>query len=810
MSYTANGVLNLKTIKALRGEIFSLDLGQTLAGTLTAWMKKSPDATSFRPFTIENNRFLTLSAVETSDYYDTENVLIESIVGKWYFDVEQVLDPLKPFEAKTIYRGTILFQGDITNSCGVVVNNGVMTVEGDLVDNTDPKNPIILTPDLQQVTEEGNQTTNSLIVYNTINQTSSQIHTSSLGTFNDLDNSSLSFFDSKNIQGQINGRKNTILLTNRTIAGEAIFSFKDNKPIGSYIIATLDDITGGMQDLQQTLDNGSYAEYDGGTSFIDVLSGDTDDREFIVQTGNGTVSYGAVFTNNVSSQLISANGTIKGEFISENGKPRIVNTNIGLGSNIFSFEDIVVDGVNIKVPAKSSPGTYILATTDDISDNGGIIVYNVKDYGALGDGLTDDTVAIQTTINTCFAEGGGVVYFPNGIYIIGGALQNDVGVDLVDYNSQIYVPQENFTATTRRTIEFLGETPPNFLQSAGIGSTIPPNTGAVLRSTIQGSGVRPSVICNRGASSNAAELSFTTTFFKNIGIQITPNVTSKLTMGGINCEFSANANFENVTVFPYNLNLVNSGKPDVIDIVGIAMPKVNDEHINVLNKCSVGGFTQGYLLGEHTSAYDVVAICCLNGFNQTANYHMGNYNKISAFWCQNSFHVSGASNFIVQSLQTEWDSQSKWYDSLYTLSDEFDQGKGILNFNIVVAGGGFDNTKFKKSGGFSVKTNPISIVPIKGTSLTSYTLIQEDLDKDLFITTNSSPVTITIPNYSNVNFDAGKTLKIAQYGDGKVTLIGAGGVLLNTASSLSTKNKFSVIFATKQYNNDWVIYGDLL
>ena len=44
-------------------------------------------------------------------------------------------------------------------------------------------------------------------------------------------------------------------------------------------------------------------------------------------------------------------------------------------------------------------------------------MFNVKDYGAKGDGIVMDSCAIQKAIDACFEAGGGTVYIPEGKYL---------------------------------------------------------------------------------------------------------------------------------------------------------------------------------------------------------------------------------------------------------------------------------------------------------------------------------------------------------------------------------------------------------
>ncbi|MGI0016988.1 MAG: glycosyl hydrolase family 28-related protein, partial [Nitrososphaera sp.] len=49
-------------------------------------------------------------------------------------------------------------------------------------------------------------------------------------------------------------------------------------------------------------------------------------------------------------------------------------------------------------------------------------MHNVKDYGAVGNGVADDTNAVRNAISAVQNAGGGTIYFPSGNYLIKGTL----------------------------------------------------------------------------------------------------------------------------------------------------------------------------------------------------------------------------------------------------------------------------------------------------------------------------------------------------------------------------------------------------
>ena len=71
-------------------------------------------------------------------------------------------------------------------------------------------------------------------------------------------------------------------------------------------------------------------------------------------------------------------------------------------------------------------------------------IYNVKNFGAVGDGKTDDTQPIQKAINEAI-ESGGTVFIPQGIYLITETIQ----IPLLSYSTKRTLGIESEWATIK-------------------------------------------------------------------------------------------------------------------------------------------------------------------------------------------------------------------------------------------------------------------------------------------------------------------------------------------------------------------------
>ncbi len=77
-----------------------------------------------------------------------------------------------------------------------------------------------------------------------------------------------------------------------------------------------------------------------------------------------------------------------------------------------------VNGIYVPDVGEGAWGPSVSNNMRRLADRG----HNVKAYGAVGDGATDDRAAIQSAITAAEAEVGGRVVFPKGNYIVNSAL----------------------------------------------------------------------------------------------------------------------------------------------------------------------------------------------------------------------------------------------------------------------------------------------------------------------------------------------------------------------------------------------------
>jgi Pectate lyase superfamily protein len=72
-------------------------------------------------------------------------------------------------------------------------------------------------------------------------------------------------------------------------------------------------------------------------------------------------------------------------------------------------------------------------------------VFNVRDFGAVADSMTDDSPSIQNAINAAYEAGGGIVYLPAGQYYLNGGSINlttgtNPGQELTMFNGLTTIP----------------------------------------------------------------------------------------------------------------------------------------------------------------------------------------------------------------------------------------------------------------------------------------------------------------------------------------------------------------------------------
>jgi len=82
----------------------------------------------------------------------------------------------------------------------------------------------------------------------------------------------------------------------------------------------------------------------------------------------------------------------------------------------LSSASLAAGAMAITSPAMAAPAA---GNKNSTGHDAGARVYNIRDFGATGDGQTHDTAAIQAAIDACHRDQGGTVLVPAGVFLTG-------------------------------------------------------------------------------------------------------------------------------------------------------------------------------------------------------------------------------------------------------------------------------------------------------------------------------------------------------------------------------------------------------
>jgi hypothetical protein len=326
------------------------------------------------------------------------------------------------------------------------------------------------------------------------------------------------------------------------------------------------------------------------------------------------------------------------------------------------------------------------------------------DFGAVHDGNTDDTVAIQAAINACVAAGGGIVYFPNGIYLISGALQTSVGGQ--NPNCQLYIPVNTWDAN-RCTIHFLGQTAHIFPVNGpvgGAGSSLPiTTTGVILYSTLtSASGTNPSVISSSGG---AGISQFHDIIFEIMSIRVKSTANGPV-LSGVNGGHMSFVDFRNFSV-TLDVNQWDSNSP-TNECAGIIAGAIGNTMCG-MKRVVIQGFKYGLIPGEHIFMDNINIFGCYYGLVLPRGNYTYNGGIVGINWCKTSIYsptstfmgmTAGVCNLNISALELEDASLTdKWYDYGTSILDASNQIYGKIRYIMGLMNVGTDYTKFSISAG---------------------------------------------------------------------------------------------------------------
>jgi len=316
---------------------------------------------------------------------------------------------------------------------------------------------------------------------------------------------------------------------------------------------------------------------------------------------------------------------------------------------------------------------------------------NMKtDFGAIGDGVTDDTLAFQAAINYGENNNGLACFIPSGRYLIAGVLQ-DTGAG--GGNAQLIFPHIGYNEKNIPMYFFSDWPVP---QQPVVGATpvaVEPTFGAIIiTNNTQSTGTQPSMFGVEGGQ--------TVNYFTNIDLKLQ------------NLRF---VSYADPDIIP--LNLANMGAVDLdgvcvdtgvwhtpsviepthVDAYGVITPANNNGARTRIRYLIVIGYYVGLRINEHSVIDECSVWACKVGFEVGVMYHGWTAQRLLSVHCQQTMRWStfGGGSLVyargvvnqIDIEQAPGDDLSGWQqDGIIDFYDPTNVAYGIIHCVSIVLG----------------------------------------------------------------------------------------------------------------------------
>lgn len=351
-------------------------------------------------------------------------------------------------------------------------------------------------------------------------------------------------------------------------------------------------------------------------------------------------------------------------------------------------------------------------------------VYNVKDFGVAGDGVTDDTYAIQSVLDYVMDHGGGTVYFPNGRYRL-ATLQEKYNV-----KAHLIIKPKSSGSGIRDyvMIRIQGEncvvTPCAYANHTSEDRSEVWSNGTVLFSDVLGElqtdpSISPTSILAVGTGNNLYSLNQAVVRLQDIAFQAKSEKGKYPYLSGVNMAYAATVYTDNVLIYSSTRNTaLTAPSHDGHYSAGFIGPRLwcNPEQ-ELRNIYVKSAFRYGFIFSEHMNGNNLSVWNCENAFVFSKMDHSCWFGRIHAQNCTNILtsldvefcgHLPGASFLKIEQVGIEVNSGQIPIDFNYRnfIVDPENRLYGSLFYHIVKSNEGANNSYYTAEGASNMKAYP--------------------------------------------------------------------------------------------------------